>query len=110
VAGSTPKTVPGWDTTSMNCLRMYGTPAFHIGTLNSSRSAASNRAKAAFAPARRLLRALGRSAPEDGHLGAGGRRSEVGQRAVPEVPGRDRVVGVGLPVGLEEGVGDLQRL
>ena len=38
-------TIPGWEITSMSCLRMYGTPAFHIGTLNSSRSAASTRSK-----------------------------------------------------------------
>ncbi len=33
----------------MNCLRMYGTLAFHIGTLNSSRSAAAKRTKVSCA-------------------------------------------------------------
>jgi hypothetical protein len=33
----------------MNCLSTYGMPAFHIGTLNSTRSAAANRSNAARA-------------------------------------------------------------
>jgi hypothetical protein len=35
----------------MNCLSTYGMPPFHIGTLNSTRSAAANRSKAARASA-----------------------------------------------------------
>ena len=49
MAGSTPKIQPGWLTTSMNCLSTYGMPPFHIGTLNSTRSAAAKRSNAARA-------------------------------------------------------------
>src|SRR3712207_7626687 len=40
---------------------------------------------------------------EDGHLRAGRGRPELRQRAVPQVPGVDDRVGMGVAVGLDEG-------
>src|SRR5262249_20108507 len=65
----------------MNCLRMYGTPAFHIGTLNRYRPAESKRRKASIAaaharalspvgaaPAQTLLLAAGAAGPNSGRV------------------------------------------
>jgi hypothetical protein len=73
--------MPGWLTTSMNCLRMYGMPAFHIGTVNRYRSAASNLSKAARAacqaaasgpagsvPAKTAILAAAAAGPKAGRL------------------------------------------
>src|SRR6201991_2983269 len=52
------------------------------------------------------LLALGLRAGEHRHLGGRRGRPELGQRPVPQVPGVDPVVGMRLPVGVEERAGD----
>ncbi len=53
--------MPGWLTTSISCSRMYGIPAFHIGTLKRYASAAANRSKASLAARHAVALAEARS-------------------------------------------------